>query len=661
MTERKIFRTLLNLEEARKRILEHFSPAPLGSEEIPLEMALGRVIADDVCAPIDVPGFDRASMDGYAIRASDTFGAEERNPVKVKVVGAVETGENPQVQIEAGQAAEISTGAAIPRGADAVVMVEYTQHSENELKIFRAVNPGENIMAAGSDLMAGEHALRKGMRLSPKELGVLSAIGLAKVKVHRKPRVAVISSGNELVPPGGHLTYGKIYDINSTMIAAAVAESGGEVTLQAVAQDTEEDLNQKIEAGLERADLVLTSGSTSAGVGDLLYRILDSHGQPGVIVHGLAVKPGKPTIFAMINGKPVFGLPGYPTSALTIYTLLVHPAIATMAGIQESEQRTTHARCASKVHSARGRREFLPVHLIQDETGSLLAYPTTEGSGAITSLSMADGFIDIPENIQFIEERESVDVQLFSSRLIPSDLVIIGSHCIGLDILLDHIRRTSPNLQAKIINVGSTGGFNAIRRGEADLAGVHLLDETSGEYNLPFLEKYGLREKAVIVRGYVRQQGLIVAKGNPKGIKGIEDLLRSDIAFMNRNRGSGTRILLDLGLKRTAREQNTTMEKLVSKIRGYETEAKSHSAIASAVLYGKVDAGLGIRTAAEMYGLDFVPVTEERYDLLILKRRLEKDPVKRLLDALRSDEFKAELKKRAPGLVPSQETGMIVN
>jgi putative molybdopterin biosynthesis protein len=661
MIERKVFRTLLNLEDARNRIWVHVPPCPAGYEDVSLQTALGRIVSEDVRAPIDVPGFDRASMDGYAVRARDTFGADDRNPVKLRIIGAVETGEDPQVLVEASEAAEISTGAPIPRGADAVVMVEYTQHSDDQLRIFRAVNPGENIMAAGSDLMAGEHTLRKGQTLTPKEMGLLSAIGLATAKVYRKPRVAVISSGNELISPGGHLTYGKIYDINSTIIAAAVTESGGEVVLQLVARDTEEDLKLKIEEGLECADLLLTSGSTSAGVGDRLYRILDSYGEPGVVVHGLAVKPGKPTIFAVVDGKPVFGLPGYPTSALTIYTLLVHPVISAMAGVEKGERGTIDARCASKIYSAKGRREFLPVHLIKDETGSLLAYPTTEGSGAITSLSMADGFIEIPESVQFLEEDESVNVQLYSPRLIPSDLVIIGSHCIGLDILLEQMRRSSPSLRAKTINVGSTGGFNSIKRGEADVAGIHLLDENSGEYNLPFLDRYGLQEKAVVVRGYLRQQGLIVGKGNPRGITGVEDLLKGNVSFMNRNRGSGTRVLFDLCLKRIADRRKSTVEQLSSQISGYETETKSHSAVAAAVLHRRVDVGLGIKTAAEMYGLDFVPVAEEYYDFLILRKRLQKEVVKSLLDTLRSNEFKSELSEKAPGLVPTDKTGIILN
>lgn len=661
VTERKVFRTLLSLEDARKKLREHFSPHPTGCEEAPVQSTIGRILAEDVWVPIDVPGFDRATMDGYAVKASGTFGAEENSPVKVKVVGAVETGEDPQVRIQAGEAAEISTGAAVPKGADAVVMVEYTQRRESQLEIFRAVSPGENIMGAGSDLMAGEHVLREGQRLTPKEMGLLSAIGQATVKVYRRPRVAVISSGNELVPLGECLTYGRIYDINSTAVSAAVAESGGEVVFQAVARDTVEDLRQKIEMGLGCADILLTSGSTSAGVGDLLYKILDSYGSPGVIVHGLAVKPGKPTIIAIIDGKPVFGLPGYPTSALTIYRLLAHPMIAEMARIKETGLTTVPAKCALRIYSARGRREFLPVHMIREETRDLLAYPTMEGSGAISSLAMADGFIEIPEEVQFLDEGERIEVKLFTSMFVPADLVVIGSHCIGLDILLEHVRKLRPSFQAKVVNVGSVGGFNAVKHGEADVAGIHLLDEDTGEYNLPFLERHGICGKAVIIRGYMRQQGLMVAKGNPKGISGIEDLLADDVSFLNRNRGSGTRVLLDLCLRKIADERKAPLEKIASKIRGYGDEAKSHSAVAAAVFHRKVDTGLGIRAAAEMYDLSFVPVAQEHYDLLVLRRRLEKEAVRNLLEALRSSEFKTDLQRRAPGLIPSEDTGMILS
>ncbi len=662
MADRKVFRTLLSIEEARKKLYEHISPHPLGVEEVAVPEALNRTIAEDIECTIDVPGFDRASMDGYAVKARDTFGAEERRPVKLRVVGSIEAGDDPQVEVESGEAIEISTGAPIPKGTNAVVMVEYTQRTKDLVDIFRAVTPGENIMAAGSDLMAGELVLRSGQRLTAREMGLLSAIGFKSVKVFRHPRVAVISTGNELVPSGGQLTYGKIYDINASVIAGAVGEWGGEVVFEAVARDTPEDLKEKIARGLQQADIVITSGSTSAGTGDLLYRILDSFGDPRTIVHGLALKPGKPTVVAIANEKPIFGLPGYPASALIVFNLLVRPIIGRMSGIHEYEQgRPLLARCASRIFSAKGRREFLPVHIIQDERGGLLAYPTTEGSGAITSLAMADGFIEIPEEAQFLEEGEKVTVDLFSPTVKLADLVVIGSHCIGLDILIECVRRTSPTFHAKTINAGSIGGFNAVKRGEADVAGIHLLDESSGEYNAPYLKRYGLSDEAVIVRGYIRQQGLIVAKGNPKGIHGVEDLLMNNITFMNRNHGSGTRILFELCLKRIADQQMTTTEEIASRIRGYESEAKSHTAIATAVSHGKVDAGLGIRTAAQRNGLDFIPIADEHYDFLVLKRRLDKEGVKKLLDALRSDEFRTELQKRAPGLIPSEKTGLLSN
>lgn len=660
MTERKVFRTLLSLEEAEKRLLEHFRPHPVGFEEVTIWHALGRTIAENVRSPIDVPGFDRASMDGYAARAGDTFGADEKRPVKLKVVGAIEAGDTPRMEIGCGKAAEISTGAPIPRGANSVVMVEHTQRHGDLVDVFRAVNLGENIMAAGSDLMAGELVLRKGQRLTPREMGLLSAMGLKNVKVYRRPRVAIVSTGNELVPVGARLTYGKVYDINASMIAGAVAECGGEPILEETAKDTLSDLREKLTGGLQHGDIVITSGSTSAGAGDLLYRILDSFGQPGVIVHGLAVKPGKPTVIAIAEGKLIFGLPGYPASALTIFSILVRPIISTMAGTKEEREEVRSAKCALRIYSARGRREFLPVHLIQDESGGSLAYPTMEGSGAITSLALSDGFIEIPEDVQFLEEGENVEVRPFSPMFQFPDLVMIGSHCVGIDILLECMTRTSPSLRTKVINIGSIGGLNAVKRGEADIAGIHLLDEVSGDYNLPYLKRYGLSSDAVLVRGYVRQQGLMVAKGNPKGVRGIEELPSGNVTFMNRNRGSGTRVLFDLRLRRIASERKTAVEKLVSRIDGYETEAKSHSAVAIAVLHGKVDAGLGIRTVAEMNGLDFIPIADEYYDFLVLKKRLQKEGVKRLLDTLRSDDFKVELRRQAPGLIPLEDTGTLI-
>ncbi len=662
MKGRRIFRKLIPLEEARRLLYEHFTPKPLGVEEVPLTEAYNRVLGEDVISGVDVPGFDRAAMDGFAVRAEDTFGADEENPVRLVVIGQVEAGEAPRLEVCEGEAVEVATGAPIPRGADAVVMVEYTQPVDGEqIEVFKSVTPGENVLSAGFDIRVGELILRRGERITPREIGVLAAVGLSSVKVFRKPRVAIISTGKELTRPGEPLEFGKIYDINSSSLAGAVVESGGEPVQMGISSDDPEEIAGKIKRALSEADLVLTSGSTSAGAGDVMYRILNKLGEPGVIVHGLAVKPGKPTIIAIIDGKPVFGLPGYPTSALTIFNLLVKPVILQMAGSAElGVKAKVRARMAFKVFPAKGRREFLPVHIIRREDGSFLAYPVLTGSGAITTLAMADGFIEIPEGVELLSEGEEVSVNLFSSEVRPADLVIMGSHCIGVDILLRCLRERRPSFKVKVVNVGSIGGINAVRRGEADIAGIHLLDEETGGYNIPFLERYNLSGRAVLVRGYKRQQGFMVKKGNPKGIRSFRDLLRDDVTFINRNVGSGTRVLIDMNLTKVSKELGISVEEVRSRIRGYNMEARSHSAVASMVLHDRADVGIGIKTAAELHGLDFIPITDEEYDFLIPKERLNKGSVKDFLEILRSDGFRRELSRRAPGLTATEETGRII-
>lgn len=658
--ERKVFRELASVEDAERMLRTYFKPQPKSVEAIPLEECLGRVLAEDIEAAIDVPPFDRASMDGFAVHAEDTYGAEEDRPISLKVVDKVGAGEEPKVEVELGEAVEVSTGAPIPKGANAVVMVEYTWQSDSSLKVYRAAVPGENIMAAGSDIMAGELILRKGDFLTPRETGVLAALGVTQVNVFKKPVVAVISTGNEVVSPGNPLSYGKIYDINARTIADSVAENGGVPKFLGIVGDNIEDLTRKIREGVKAADLVLTSGGTSAGVGDLLYRIIDGLGKPGIIVHGVSARPGKPLIIAVVEGKPIFGLPGYPTSALMMFHLFVRPVLREMASLGEAERRTIKASAAERTLSSGGRREYMPVNVTRNDVGKYTVYPVPGGSGSITTLAEADGFIEMPENKVFFEEGEEVEVELFSASLKPADLMIIGSHCIGIDILLDLMRRRGYGFRCKVVNTGSSGGLAAIRRGEADIAGTHLLNEETGVYNISFLERFEVADKALLVRGYNREQGLVVAKGNPKNIQGVEDILREDVSFINRNPGSGTRILLDMHLKRIAKERSVLFEKMVSMINGYRIEVKSHSGVAVAVLHGKADVGLAIRAVADRYGLDFLSVADESYDFLVRKERFSKDAVKAFLEVLRSEEFKIALKQRTTGLNPTKETGRMV-
>jgi len=650
---RKIFRDVVTVDEAINKLYEFYTPKKQ-IEEVDLMNAVGRVVTEDIYAKYDVPPFDRATMDGYAVRAEDTFQADEDNPAILKVIGVVEAGEKPKVEIGKRDAAEIATGAMMPKGANAVVMVEYTRKRESYVEIFRPVSPGENVMFAGSDLMAGELIVREGTKLTHREIGVMAACGISRVRVYRRPVVAVISTGNELVSPGKELEEAKIFDVNSYTISSAVVENGGKAVFLGIARDNEEEMRNLINKGLKMADIVITSGSTSAGAGDVMYKILDEF-SPGVIVHGIAIKPGKPAIIAICNEKPVFGLPGYPTSAMTVFEILVAPLIRKLAGMKDVMEERIRANLAVKAFSAEGRRELLPVNVVAGSEG-YSAYPVSGSySGAVTAFAFTDGFIEIPENVVMLEEGSEVDVRLYS-KLRPADLVIIGSHCVGVEVILSIMRKREP-FNAKVINVGSTSGILAVKRGEADIAGTHLLDESS-IYNEPFIKKYGVKD-AVLVKGYLREQGLVLAKGNPKGIKSFEDLLREDVTFINRNKGSGTRILTDMYLRKLAEKEGVEFERLVDMIKGYNVEAKTHTSVAVAVASGKADVGVGIKTVAFQYGLDFIPLRSEEYDFLVRKDRMDKKTVREFLEVLKSKEFAEELRK-VQGLRVYDRTGEII-
>ena len=458
------------MEDALKILYSHYTPKPLGIEEVPLERALNRVLAEDVYSDVDVPPFDRATVDGFAVIASDTFHAHENRPVTLRYGGTVDAGKVPKIKVVPRVAVEIGTGAVIPKGANAVVMVEHTSREGDFVKIYRSVAPGHNIQFAGSDVMKGEFVLRKNTILTPHEIGVLAAVGIAKVKVYRKPKVALISTGDEIAEPGETLEYGKIYDINRFTITSHLIEDGAEPTFIGVARDNPDEISSLIKKGLEVADVVISSGSTSAGVRDILYNLINKLGKPGILVHGIKTKPGKPTIIALLNGKPFFGLPGYPTSALMIYKSIVSPIIRKLSGYPTIKRRkSVKAIIKSPIYAETGRTNLVPVSLIYDSKGQLIAFPTPGGSGSIMKLANADGYIKIPETINFLEENSEVEVFLFSEDFEPPDLFIIGSHCLGLDLILLLMIRRNPDLRFRVINTGSYGGLMSVLRDEADL------------------------------------------------------------------------------------------------------------------------------------------------------------------------------------------------
>jgi molybdenum cofactor synthesis domain-containing protein len=408
-----MFRKLLTLEEAQKAI-SSMKLTVLRTEEAPLLTAHNRILAADVSSSLDIPPFDRSTVDGYAVKAADTFGAEENQPVQLSVAGVVNIGELPKVSVSMGETAEIVTGAPIPEGADAIVMVEDTERTDDELRVSSPVTKGENVMKKGSDIKKGETVLKAGQVLSSREVGVLAALGAAYAKVHAVPRVAVLSTGGEVTEPGNMLPAGKIYDINAYSLSAAVLESGGTPVYFGVAPDDPIEMRKALLRALDFSDLVITSGGVSVGPKDITPQTVDSLGKPGLIFSGIAVKPGKPTTMALIGKKPVFALPGHPTSALLMFQLLVRPVIWLLAGRAPSENALVKALASMRMFSAKGRRTFVMVKLRKDKASRLVAETVeTGGSGAITTLAKADGYVEIPENQQFVDKDEEVEVTLF--------------------------------------------------------------------------------------------------------------------------------------------------------------------------------------------------------------------------------------------------------
>jgi len=416
-----LFRKLVSVDEARNILAKNYVPKPVGAETVSLSEAHSRVLAEDIASPYDIPPFYRSTVDGYAAKAADTFGADENRPIALRLVGKVSVGELPKIKVRSGTLAEIVTGAPMPEGADAVVMVEYTARKENAILVRQAVSAGENVMKAGSDISKGETVLRKGTVLSPYAVGVLAAIGSAKVKVYRRPQVAIFSTGAEIVEPGTSLPPGKIFDINAHALSAAVAECGGQPLNMGIVQDEPKQMKTALQKALRAADVVITSGGVSVGPTDVIPKVLDTLGKPGVIVYGIAVRPGKPTAIAIINKKPVFSLPGHPTSSLLIFHLFVRSILLRIAGQKEEPPLTVKAAASERLFPSRGRRTYVTVTLRKDRSGRLVAYPVPAGlSGAITTLAKADGFTVIHETQQFVEKGAIVTVELFKPSVYHS-------------------------------------------------------------------------------------------------------------------------------------------------------------------------------------------------------------------------------------------------
>jgi putative molybdopterin biosynthesis protein len=632
-------------EEAQARFAAAVDFSPQGSETVALAVALGRVLSDDLRAPIDVPPFDRSGVDGFAVRAADTTGATEQTPRQLTLnPEVIACGSSPYGEVTPGTATTIATGGMIPRGADAVIMIEHTDLLETPkgpaIDVFRAAPPGQFVGFAGSDIARGETLLRKGTRLTSREIGMLAACGFASVAVIRRPKVAVLGTGDELVQPGKPLRPGAVYDSNSPIIAAAVTEAGGEPVAFGAYPDDERALEGALQRALAECEIVLVSGGTSKGAGDLSYRIVSRMAR--VLVHGVALKPGKPLCLAVApseqSAKPIVVLPGFPTSAIFTFHAFVAPLIRARAGLPNETAPTVSARVPVRIASELGRQEFVLVALTEG-TGGLTAFPTGKGSGAVTAFSQADGFLAIDALANALDAGTTADVTLIGAQERLPDLVIMGSHCVALDSVLS--RLAEQGIAARSIAIGSQGGVTAISRGECDLAPVHLLDPAGETYNVHLL-KPGLS----LVRGWERMQGFVFRDGDPRFVgQSAAEALKAAVAeqtclMVNRNAGAGTRILID---------------RLLAGARppGYANQPRSHNAVAAAVAQNRADWGIAIESVAQMYGLGFLPIAPEHYDFLIADSRRERPAVQAFLAALRDPAVRAAIS--AVGMRPSDE------
>jgi putative molybdopterin biosynthesis protein len=635
------FLDVVSAGEARRRFEARIDLSPLDAESVSLSAALSRVLAADVIAPVDAPPFDRSNVDGFAVRAADTVGASDgaskRFTLNAEVIAC---GVQPKAEITSGTATTIATGGVIPRGADAVVMIEHTELIDDDaapaIDVRRAAAAGQFVSYAGSDIARGETLLRRGTRVGSREIGMLAACGLAAVNVVRRPRVAVLSTGDELVEPGKPLRPGGVYDSNGAIITAAISEAGGEPVPFGAFPDEETALSKAMRAALESCDIVVLSGGTSKGAGDLSHRIVLKLGAPGILVHGVALKPGKPLCLAVIGEKPLIVLPGFPTSAIFTFHAFVAPVIRARAGLSPEAARTVMARVPVRIASELGREEFVLVSLVEGSDG-LIAFPNGKGSGAVTAFSQADGFLSIDALASTLDADTEKEVTLIGDEARAPDLVIMGSHDIALDVVVGALAERG--FRARTIAVGSLGGVSTAGRGECDLAPVHLVDPATGIYN-----KHLLAPGLALVPGWRRMQGFVFRPGDTRFEGGTADaalkaaLADPAVLMVNRNAGSGTRVLVD-GLLQGVKPA------------GYANQPRSHNAVAAAIAQHRADWGAAIEPVARMYGLSFLPISPEHYDFLLVEARRERPAVQAFLQALGDEATRARI--RALGMEPA--------
>lgn len=579
--------------------------------------SLGRVTSSPVFANVSSPNFNASAMDGILVRSKDTEAASETNPVILK---------------KGRDFLYVNTGNPIKTEFDAVIMIEEVVELENgDVRIIKSAYPYQHIRNVGEDIIKNDMILPSFHEIRPEDIGALFAGGIFEIEVIKKPEVAIIPTGSEIVEDYKNLKVGDIIDSNSRMFEAMVTVSGGEPYRYSPVRDEKELLKKNIMDAVEKNDVVIINAGSSAGTHDYTKSLIEELGE--VIIHGIAIKPGKPTILGFIKDKPVIGIPGYPVSAYFVYQQFVKSLIEKMLCREDEKEIIVKASLSKRIHSSLKHKEFVRMTLGY-VGGKLVATPLDRGAGVSMSLVKADGILVIARNNEGHDIGEEVEIKLLKPlSTIKKSIVVIGSN----DPIMDRI---SDKVRLSLSHVGSFGGVLALKKKETTIAPIHILDGKSGDYNIDVLNKYFPSGDAALIKGIKREQGLIVSKGNPKNIKGIEDLTRDDLVFMNRQRGAGTRILLDYNLEKLGMDNND--------IKGYEREATTHLAAAMSVKSATCDLTLGVKSAADILDLDFIPVDHEDYDFAVLKDSLEDERVLKFIEYIKSEDFSKEV-ENIPG------------
>jgi putative molybdopterin biosynthesis protein len=638
--KRNVYLNMKSLDEARRIMFDTFGSFDrLAGEALNAVDAVGRVLQLPVFAKLSSPSYHLAAMDGVAVKAAGTFGASEATPKELRV------GED---------VVYVNTGHVLPKGTDAVIMIEHVEVlDETTLRIEAPVYPWQHVRRVGEDIVATEMLFSRNHKITPYCVGALLAAGVFQVEVKKKPKTLLMPTGSELVDwtsvPAGGVGPGQVIESNSHVLAALVEACGGDVIRHGqVVDDTVQLKNALLQAAADDVDVIMLTGGSSAGSEDYARKIIQDAGR--VLVHGVTMMPGKPLIIGDVQGKPVFGIPGYPVSAIMAFEQFVGPLLLQMAGRPGQEREKATVEPARKIASKLGVEEFVRVKLGKVDN-RLVATPLPRGAGAITTLTEADGIIRVPASVEGINAFAPVTAELLRPlSALEKTIVAVGSHDNTLDVLADMLRARHPGLSLSSSHVGSMGGLMAVKKGACHLAGIHLLDVNDGSYNRSYIDRYLPGKRIRLVTLVQRDQGLIVAKGNPHQITGIEDLGRRNLQFINRQGGSGTRILLDYRLQELGISPET--------VAGYQDEEYTHMAVAVAVLSGAADTGLGICAAAQALGLDFVPVVTEQYDLLIPEAHFDTEPIQLLLQTISSDAFKGRVKEL--GGYSTEKTGNVV-